>query len=462
MEQTLQQACNHAFPEATHQTSTSSSWSALLSGELRDRTLDTVALIAERLGDPDRVATIAERARTQSDEFFWSGASLASSFSSLALLYRFLARSFPEQEDLAQRYLLLAARATEETPLLHPGMFSGSAGFALLLSFFYQDEPRYQRLFKNVCGDVLAQVREHPALKRGPLSSVPNTDYEVISGVSGMLAFLTALPSPTDEARETIQQLLEYLVWLCGKDEDGRAHWFVLSEYLPAIGSYRHIYPNGYFNLGLSHGIPGPLAALALAWQAGYRVSGQREAMIHISRWLLEHQSPDGWGINWASGIPVERAADKAWRKLKPTRAAWCYGAPGIAAALWSAGRALADPVLQQVARIALETALSRPPQKRQITSPTLCHGVGGLLAICLRFAQFPEGLSIREHIPALTTQILDACSPNFLLGVRDETRTGEFVDDPGFLTGAAGVALALLAAATPVEPQWDRALLLA
>ncbi|MEV4927094.1 hypothetical protein [Streptomyces roseoverticillatus] len=33
---------------------------------------------------------------------------------------------------------------------------------------------------------------------------------------------------------------------------------------------------------------------------------------------------------------------------------------------------------------------------------------------------------------------------------------------DPGFLDGAAGVVLAVLGAATDVEPEWDRALLLA
>jgi len=32
--------------------------------------------------------------------------------------------------------------------------------------------------------------------------------------------------------------------------------------------------------------------------------------------------------------------------------------------------------------------------------------------------------------------------------------------DDPGFLTGAAGIALALLAATSSVEPQWDRMML--
>jgi hypothetical protein len=34
------------------------------------------------------------------------------------------------------------------------------------------------------------------------------------------------------------------------------------------------------------------------------------------------------------------------------------------------------------------------------------------------------------------------------------------WVADPGLLTGAAGIALALLAATTDVEPAWDRMLL--
>ena len=41
-----------------------------------------------------------------------------------------------------------------------------------------------------------------------------------------------------------------------------------------------------------------------------------------------------------------------------------------------------------------------------------------------------------------------------------DRAGNGGWVAEPGFLTGAAGVGLALLAAATPLEPRWDRLLL--
>jgi hypothetical protein len=35
-----------------------------------------------------------------------------------------------------------------------------------------------------------------------------------------------------------------------------------------------------------------------------------------------------------------------------------------------------------------------------------------------------------------------------------------EWRPESGFLTGSAGIGLALLAATTPVEPEWDRVLL--
>lgn len=440
-------------------------WSVLLPDPLRDRSLEALYVIAERLRDPEHVLSAVERAKAQSDEFFWGGASLTSSFGSLALFYLFLSRSFPNQgwEDLAHMYLRLAAQATNEHPLLHPGLFSGSTGFAFILSLFCQDESRYQKTFERTLDDALEQILNIPALKQDTSHSIPNTDYEAISGVAGILAFLISLSSPTYMIQDSIKRLLDYLVWLSDHDESGRVRWFISPEHLPTFGPYHNHYPNGYFNLGLSHGIPGPLAALSLAWQAGYRVPGQRAAIERISSWLIEHQVSDRWGLNWPSGIPLELSQEpQRWNRLQPTRAAWCYGAPGILAALSLAGCAITDEALQHLALKGLEVALNRPIETQNIDSPTICHGISGLLAISLRFAHMSSNQSIKAHLSKLVGKILDACSSRFLLGVRDEARQDQFVDDPGFLTGASGVGLVLLAAATPVAPQWDRALLIA
>jgi lantibiotic biosynthesis protein len=60
-----------------------------------------------------------------------------------------------------------------------------------------------------------------------------------------------------------------------------------------------------------------------------------------------------------------------------------------------------------------------------------------------------------------LHCQLMDAYEPGSLLGYRNLEPGGGRIDQPGLLDGASGVALVLLAAATPVEPVWDRLFLL-
>jgi hypothetical protein len=179
--------------------------------------------------------------------------------------------------------------------------------------------------------------------------------------------------------------------------------------------------------------------------------------------WLLARRRTDRWGMHWPVDVAVD-PADLAGRRGEPSlsRSAWCYGDPGVAAALWLAGDALADAGACRMAVDAVEAVLRRPAEVRGLVAPTICHGVGGLLAICLRFARRPGGQTIRRQLPGLVGQVLARCDPALPLGVRDEPVTGNLVDDPGFLTGAAGVAMVLLAAATAAEPRWDRTLLVA
>jgi hypothetical protein len=56
---------------------------------------------------------------------------------------------------------------------------------------------------------------------------------------------------------------------------------------------------------------------------------------------------------------------------------------------------------------------------------------------------------------------LLGQYEPDSLFGFRNIERDGYRVDHPGLLTGAPGVALVLLAAATSTEPTWDRLFLL-
>ena len=101
-------------------------------------------------------------------------------------------------------------------------------------------------------------------------------------------------------------------------------------------------------------------------------------------------------------------------------------------------------------------------PSARQIDSPTFCHGVAGLLQITLRFRTTP-GSRFRQAADELTDQLLEGYEPRRRCSASaTSSRAANRVDHLGLLDGAPGVALVLLAAASRVEPTWDRLFLLA
>lgn len=442
----------------------SSEWYATIDTPLRNRALAAVHVVVERLREPDKVVAIAQAAAQQTTFFStWEPTSLSCGFSSTALFFLYLACSFPGQgwEAVARRHLRLVAEETHRSPLISPGLFRGSSGMAMVISHFRKHDNRYQKSWEALNDSLATQVFEKH-WPREQVKEVRDADYDIISGASGILGYLATIKQPDDHIRAAIHKSLEYLIWLAGSEaQQERRRWFLSPEFYPAP-FYQESYPDGYFNCGLAHGIPGPLAALAMAWHANYRLPGQREAILVLGQWIIEHQLRDPWGTNWPAGVPLEASySSEQWSKLPPSRDGWCYGPPGIARALWLAGTALNDTTFCQTALEAIESVLRRPVALRAIPSVTFCHGIAGLLTICLRFAHETDNEFVRQHIPVLVQQLLDEFDPCHALGFRDQETADNWVDDPGLLTGAVGVALALLAASTSIEPEWDRIFLI-
>jgi hypothetical protein len=95
-----------------------------------------------------------------------------------------------------------------------------------------------------------------------------------------------------------------------------------------------------------------------------------------------------------------------------------------------------------------------------------LCHGAAGLGHLFNRLYQatgHPELLVVaRSWLErALAMRSLDRGVGGFVAWGPDAQGELDWRNDPSLLNGAAGVALALLAATTPIEPAWDRFLLL-
>lgn len=432
-------------------------------------------LLTRRLAEPELVAeAVANSERTARYPFGWGGASLAAGPAGSAMTFRHAARMLPgEAADWAARsheQLVEAVQYTHELPLTDRGLAAGTAGLALALADAASEDTRYTTARGTLDRKLALQVIEAPSWRSA--QGVQDGDYDIVRGAAGVLAYLASVPQPDALVRQAVDVLVDDLVWLCTPRSDGVGHpWFILPERYPPLSGYQENFPHGYVNLGLAHGIAGPLAALCYAASdfaasgftatTGYRQHQILQTIRHVADYLVAVSFDDGRGRNWAMGVPLTSTGAQDQVDRTPTRTAWCYGAPGVACALLAAAQTLADSDLRALAIDTFDGVLRRVAEHGGFPEATVCHGAAGALAICVRFARDTESVLARRALPALTEQLLAHCDPDLLLGVQDLEQPGVLLDSPGLLSGSAGVALALWSAATGVPARWERALLI-
>ena len=259
-------------------------------------------------------------------------------------------------DELAHGFLTAGVRAAERQPRLSPSLFGGLSGLAFAASAL-SGGTRYRRLLANLDGALAPEavsLGEGLRLGNGP---GPMSDFDVISGASGIGAYLLRR-----DPYEVLPQVLTGLVSLA-EQRDGPPRWMTPPDLLGDPSMTRQ-FPSGNLNCGLAHGIPGPLALLALSLRGGVEVPGQADAVRRLAYWLLGHRADDEWGVNWPAAIPVTPpGAQDDPGQLPPARSAWCYGSPGVARALWFAGEALDDQGLRDFAVEAMHAISGAPSQ---------------------------------------------------------------------------------------------------
>jgi hypothetical protein len=134
-----------------------------------------------------------------------------------------------------------------------------------------------------------------------------------------------------------------------------------------------------------------------------------------------------------------------------------------VAAALLLAARCVGELAWERAALAIALRAAARPPEQAGVRDAGLCHGAAGLGHLFNRLYQASGEPRLAEAARFWFRRTLELRHPGHgIAGFAAFTpeREERWVDEPGLLTGAAGIALALLAAATPVVPAWDRMLL--
>ena len=446
-------------------------WGPVLTGDLAVRAVEVARDVCQRLISPEAVEKAAAAACTQTAfprTTHWIPYTISQGYAGLAVLWGYLDSCFAEEgwDLIGRKHLELAVRGAETFPGVPVGLFSGLSGLAFGAFQLSRRGTRYRRLLTSLDEAIVPQAIAQADRVRGQAEGLPVGDFDVISGLSGTGAYMLCRrdqPAVAAAVSAVIEALVEIIA-----EGNGVPRWHT-PVHLLWDEEVMSTYPQGNLNCGLAHGVPGILAFLAMAVRSGIAIPGMTEAIARIGDWLSANRCDDEWGVNWPTAVHL--VADSPDRGLRsgdaksaphgPSRCAWCYGSPGIARSLWLAGEALDRDDFRDLGISAMEAVFRRPIPIRHIDSPTFCHGVSGLLAITLRFANDTSIPAFAEGSRMLIQQLLDNYQPTSLLGFRNIETNDHEIDQPGLLDGAPGVALALLSAATAVEPAWDRLFLL-
>ncbi|WP_211785859.1 lanthionine synthetase C family protein [Kitasatospora atroaurantiaca] len=194
---------------------------------------------------------------------------------------------------------------------------------------------------------------------------------------------------------ELLRDVLAYLVRLTDPLPNGLPGWWT---HLAPAGYRSPEYLGGHGNLGLAHGISGPLALLSLATRQGVTVLGQPVAIRRALAWLDAWRQDGPNGPWWPEVVTRPDEASRRTRQREPLRPSWCYGTLGLARAQQLAALVLADTARKQLAEAAVLGCLSDPVQLGRVTDGGLCHGTAGLYQSMWRIAQDSTGPAFAGH----------------------------------------------------------------
>lgn len=363
---------------------------------------------------------------------------VANGTAGLALFYGYLGAETGNEEwtGLAHRLMEHSIDFLSQRPI-HADLYEGFTGIGWTVDHLQEmlyEEPDDG---DDTIGESLVEVLGRPHA-RG--------EFDLIGGLAGygIYAF-QALPRPA--ARRSLELLVGRLIEI-GEPVDGGFSWFTPPDVLPDW--LREQEPDGRYNLGVSHGVAAVISVLAMGAAAGVMTGEQRAILDRSVDWLLA-QKQNGKSWCFANSVVKGKPAGR-------DRLAWCYGDPGIAAALFTAARHCGNAGWEAAALDVARTAARRPlDDSSEIVDAALCHGSAGLAHLFNRMHQASGDPLLAETARAWYRYTIDMQRPDAGIAGYEFFAAPGWVPLTGFISGLAGVGLGLLGGVSSREPAWDQ-----
>lgn len=403
-------------------TSVVHSWSPILEGTEAEAAWSAVDAIASQLEDLEQTAA--------------NGFTLAGGDAGVAVFFAYLYQATKERRyrETALAYLRRAAEKAMSEPS-HFGLLVGRAGVAWALQHLAS------RLSYPLDTDIDVEFDAH-VLELLEKRRSWHHNYDLFKGLVGLGVY--ALERwPAAISRSCLEQIVVKLDE-CAVPAGSGVTW---------PRGPTHYFRISHTDLGVARGVPSIIALLSRILELSVEPAKTQGLLQASVEYLLEARLRD----RVCSHFPI---AIVPGVQLGPAHTAWCYGDPGIAVVLLGAARATGDVSWGRVASELAASVAMRRLSDPAIYDAGLCHGAGGVGHILNRLYHAMGDDILAEGARRWMRHALSMRRSGGLNGGFLFEWDGKWAPVSGLLRGAVGVGLALLAAVTRLEPDWDTVIL--
>lgn len=202
--------------------------------------------------------------------------------------------------------------------------------------------------------------------------------FDLLNGLVGQgVYFLERWPSGCSE--QGLRLVITALDDLA-ENTPGSCTWLTPPDLLPDRD--RQLCPNGYYNLGVAHGIPGVLHFLCQVARIGIDLDAVSRLLDGTLAWFLRQSGSDKERLRFKSWVSSDGRSSDA-------RPVWCYGDLGVAAVLVQVAQTTENDALNRSVQEILESCLRWPFESYRVQDGGLCHGAIGVAHMYNRIYQW-------------------------------------------------------------------------
>ena len=373
-------------------------------------------------------------------------------------------------EELVHKYMIKCKEYIEHNLAYIPmSLYGGLTDLGLSIYSVNKSTGNYGKILNTINNLTLEGVLYRLAQIKHDSKNTKMSDFDVMIGLSGVANYLLIFYEE-EHIRKVIVEIIKYFINLTS--EVNFLQYNLPNYYVNNENQFtdfdKQMYKKGCFNFSLSHGIAGPMLIMSKALKLGIELKGQKDAIELMLDDIIEYSYVNNLGYRQFTGrISLEKYLNKDMDMLN-SRASWCYGAPGIGKAIYIACDIIKNNEAKEVADSSLEF-LVKYPDKWELNSPTICHGLAGLLAYFESIFVDNNNSEMLLQINNITETLINMYDNSSYFGYRDinvkENEDGKYTplieDKIGFLSGTIGVTLVLLNALNFNKPIWMKKILI-